>query len=98
MWFPLVKGQTTKEAFSCMDQKEKEMFRQKEVLFISRFFATYRQAHTEAVPDFQNQNASHIFLNDTGGTNPLIVEKKKPCCLQVSFSFSFFYLILILIF
>lgn len=90
MWFPLVKGQTTKEAFSCMDQKEKEMFRQKEVLFISRFFATYRQAHTEAVPDFQNQNASHIFLNDTGGTNPLIVEKKSPVTCKCLSLFHFF--------
>lgn len=63
--FPLVKGQTTQEVFSWMDQKEKEMFRQKKVLFIALFFfffATSRQAHTEAVPHFQIQNASHIFF------------------------------------
>lgn len=58
MWFPLVKGQTTQEAFSWMDQKVKEMFREKEKLFLLlAFFARYRQAHTESVPDFQIQTA-----------------------------------------
>lgn len=63
-------------------KRERDVQRKRDVYVC--FFASFRQAHTESVSDFQIQNADHVFYA-TPRTNCVVRKKNLILLATVSF-------------